>query len=347
MRFLLPILSLVCCLVVNGEREAHAQTLAEAPPFEPPTDKPIEPAGVQPEVTILPEPTPSAPQADEQSEADAAQRLTAVIRSGHRWAGFEPGAWRTMRTVSEAFDGDGDFAGRSLTERTERLVAIDDTTYTLQVETVIALAGRSTPGPSETSLYSMLTDRPVDLGIPTVTEGEPASISLGELMAPCRVWQLVEVTPAGREEQTLYVSDEAVPMVLRRESQTVTSDGDLGTRRVMSITRRRSPALYGEQLTEAWHAATETVHDAGSRTERFVIGGADAPGGVFWEAVTEYGASGQKSRWAVSELLASGRTEKETIESSAGGSGPGVEVEIRPRRFLRMLRRGEPATPDL
>lgn len=348
----------LCLILCGGLLLAHAeilqaQTLAEAPISE------LEPAAVEVEETevsvladpaaeVLAEPVADLPPARDDEESDPVARLTTqlneVIQADHPWARFEPGAWRRMRTVSEAFDGEGAFAGRSLTERTERLVAIDEATYTLQVETVVALAGRKTPGPSETNRLSRLTHRPVELGPPDVQEGESTSISLGELMAPCKVWRLIEESPNGSEEQTLYVSDETVPALLRRESQATLADERVGTRRVMSVTRLQAPMLYGDQLTRAWHASTETTHPGGTRTERLAICGTDAPGGVFWEAVTEYGASGLKSRWAVSELAASGRTEGETIESEKNDSGVGVEVEIRPRRFLRMLRRSEPPT---
>ncbi|MEO0529521.1 MAG: hypothetical protein AAF266_02975 [Planctomycetota bacterium] len=330
-----------CCAV-----QAPTQTLIEAPPFEPTADEDAGSTGR----SILPAPNDAMPLAGKPSESTVsgdAARLADLLRETHPWARFEPGAWRTVRTVSEAFDGDGIFAGQSQTERTERLIAVDESTYTLEMETVIALAGRNTPGPSETTRYSLLTDRPVDLGEPTVAEGEPTSIRIGEVMAPCGVWQLRRESPAGLVERTLFVSDEAVPMVLRRESQTTDPEGDLGTRRVMSVTRRHGPALYGDRLTDAWHATVQTTHEAGERTERQVIGGLEVPGGVFRESVAEYGASGQKSRWAVSKLVASGRSPDETIGAESEDEGPTVEVEVRPRRFLRMLRRGEEATTDL
>lgn len=280
--------------------------------------------------------------AEEVDLAASTAELIETIRESHPWARFEPGAWRRVTVTSEVFDEQGAFAGRSLSERTERLTAVDETTYTLSIESVVELGGLRTPAPAELRRFSVLTDRMADdEGSVTAKPGEPSSISLGGTVASCRTWTFESKNPKNTETETLHLATGTGPVILRRERQT-TLDGEPGRQQTESVTRLETPAPFGDELASTWHATTTTTHPTGARSEAFSVRGKDAPGGLFSESITEYDASGQKTRWAVTRLVASGRTPAENIGSQPDGDNiPAVSIEVRPRRFLRLLRRDE------
>ncbi|QDT69555.1 hypothetical protein MalM25_24940 [Planctomycetes bacterium MalM25] len=304
---------------------------------------PVEGSSVEPEsepaLAEAETPSPGA----ETPDADKGEQLRATLRASHPWVRYEPGAWRRLQTISEVFDESGAFAGRSVSERTERLVAVGDRTYTLSIEPVVELAGRRTPGPIETQELWLVNDRSVEEPVVAIMAGEPTSISLGDLAVPCRTWLIESGSELRAEKLTLYVSDQNEPAVLRRQGQTVLGS-DAGPLAIEGVTRFGTPTIYGDELTATWQVESTTEHPTGERTEAFAIHGFDAPGGLHQEAVTEFDAAGAKTRWQVTRLVASGRTPSEDIGSPKPQNGPpSISVEVRPRRLLRLFRRGEAA----
>ncbi|MEQ8846485.1 hypothetical protein [Botrimarina sp.] len=299
-----------------------------------------------------PAPTPAPTLAAEPIEAsgesipppprEAAEQLAERLREEHPWARFEPGAWRKVRIVSEAFDERGQVVGGSLAEQTDRLVSIDSQSYTIQTERVVTLAGRSTRRPIETRRLSLWNDLGADAGPLKVTRGDRTSISLGGVAVPSQAWELEQHTPAGLEVETLYTSLDGPPLVLRREQQSIVDDSP-ATLRVYAVVRRGQPLLMGESLVESWQT-TETIEQtSGARSETLGVYTTQAPGGLVHETLNATDAAGTRARWAVTELVEWGRDPDETLAYRADGErGPSVEIEIRPRQLLRMLRRGEP-----
>lgn len=341
---------------------AIAQELSEAPRFEAPPLPPVESDSERPrEKSVLKRDAPDGAPAEAERESSPAApetvgeqppvtddegQLLASLRATHPWGRYEPGAWRRLEIISEVFDETGAFAGRSVSERTERLVAVGERSYTLSIEPVVELAGRRTPGPVEAQKLWLLNDRPVEDPIVSTQAGEPTSISLGALAVPCRTWLIESGSDTRAERLTLYVGSENEPAVLRRQRQAIL-EGEPGPLTTEGITRFGAPTIYGDELTTTWNVETTTEHPTGERTEAFAIHGFDAPGGLYQEAVTEFDATGAKTRWQVTRLAASGRTPGEDIGSPKPQSGPpSISVEVRPRRLLRLFRRGEAADAE-
>lgn len=347
---------------------ASAQELSESPPFEAPPLPPAEPSEPPPrEKSVLKVETPTkaplqspaaenklpmaAPESEGPSLNDERAVLLELVRQKHPWARFEPGAWRRVEVLSEVFDETGAFAGRTVSERTERLIAVGERSYTLSIEPVVQIAGRRTPGPVEARKLWLLNDRPSEQPIIAWTAGEPTSISLGETVVPCRTWTIDSGVfgaeePQREEKLTLFVSQESQPAVLRRKRLSVLQ-GEAGPVFTESVTRFSMPAIYGDELTAAWHTESTTEHPSGERTEAFAIHGHDAPGGLFQRAVAEYDAAGVKTRWQVTRLVASGRTPTEDIGSPKPQAGsPSISVEVRPRRLLQLFRRDREAAEE-
>ncbi|WP_197526192.1 hypothetical protein [Botrimarina colliarenosi] len=282
---------------------------------------------------------------EEIAPPEVPSELLDQLRAGHPWARFERGAWRRVRVITESFDAAGDFAGRTNTERVERLEATDDRSYTLQSENRVAFAGRPAPGAAETQRLWLLTDRPTDLGVPAAIEEEPTSISLGEVVVSCQTWRVTTEFEGALADERICVAPERVPSVLRRQLVSTSGEGP-GTIQTQAVTRLDLPAIYGEELTRSWHVSTTITQPDGSRTERSAVYSADAPGGLHWEATSVYDSQGRRTHWSVAELVESGRTPIERIEVSEATGLPEVAIEVRPRRFMRLLRREERRDED-
>lgn len=338
-------LLLVCGGMLMNTEAATGQASSEAPPRETPGRIEPQAKGEKSVLTDDPIALPAEAGRDLPDEnLVAADELSAKLRASHPWARFGAGAWCQSRTVSEAFDAQGEFAGRSLTERTERLVAVDVDSYTIAVETVVSLAGLRRPEPIEALRYHLLTDRPYELGEPTVTRGEATSFSLGGMALPCRQWILRHEQDDRGEEDLLYLADDSMPPVLRKERQAVIN-GEPSTRSEQSVTRVQTPILLAQAITPAWHATTRVTQPDGSRSETFSVHSPDVPGGLYSQTTTEFDAEGNRLRWAVTTVMLAGTNPAESAELGPREGQPAVSIEVRPRRFLRLLRREERRDP--
>lgn len=344
-----PILGLLLCCggVLVNVGVVSGQALTEAPPFETPAL--IEPAAERGEESVLTE-GEEASAAETQPEQPgetpaAADELRAKLRVAHPWARFGVGAWCQSQTVSEAFDASGAFAGRSLTERTERLVAVDDDSYTIAVETVVSLAGLRRPESVETLRHHLLTDRPYELGEPAVSRGEATSVSLGGMALPCRQWIIRYEQDDRGQENLLYLADESTPLVLRKERQAVV-EGEPSTRSEQSVTRIQTPILLAQAIAPAWHTTTRVTQPDGSRSESFSVHSPDVPGGLYSQTTTEFDSAGNRLRWAVTTVMLAGTNPADSSELGPSVAQPAVSIEVRPRRLLRLLRREERRIPD-
>ena len=271
----------------------------------------------------------------------SAEELWVELRANHPWAQFEPGAWRKTRTTSEVFNEFGRVASRTLTERTERLVAVDEHTYEIAVDTVVELAGRRTPGATVQRRLSIATDQPIALGEPEITPQEIGSISLGQVMAPCRVWRIEQPVPGGIQVDTLWVAEEGFPSILRLERH-ATIEETSASRRVQSVAAIGAPVAYGSFLVDGWRVETTLSTPSGERSESQAVHSAEIPGGIQHASVVEYDPEGHRVRWSVTQLVGSGRTPQEALGAESEDSEPTIAIEVRPRRLLRLLRGEQP-----
>lgn len=332
------------CVLLGLGAPATGQALSEAPPFEPSSVRAASnDSASESSILVTAElEEPAAAVAEEPAERLPSPResLLASLREQHAWARYDPGAWRRLQVLSEAFDAEGTFVGRSLTEHTERLIDVDEESYTLSVESTVELAGRRTTSEPKEQRYSLLTDRPFPESAPTLAEGEPVSISLGGVLITCRVWRLGVAGEADDDAnfELLYVADDGVPRLLRRE-RSLALAGQSATRHDERVTQAGAPAEYGGALVKTWHSTGEMTQPSGARSERFAVHASEPPGGLLQESVVEHDAEGNRSRWATTRLIESGRTPKERVETTSQGAEEKA-LEVRPRRLLRMLRRG-------
>lgn len=67
---------------------------------------------------------------------------TLVPAEHHEWGKFRPGAWKHVRMTREDLDGQGKVVSTSVTETTTTLIAVNNRSVTLRVDTIVEISGR-------------------------------------------------------------------------------------------------------------------------------------------------------------------------------------------------------------
>ncbi|WP_146402978.1 hypothetical protein [Pseudobythopirellula maris] len=315
------------------------------------------------------EPTPAAPEAlpapagaSLPAPPSEAKRLdpdrlggVALPPEHHPWARYAPGAWRRLRIINETFDDRGRLTGRSVSLRTERLLAVGAETYTLLSTTHVEVEGKPLPTASQEIELSLLADSPESIASAEILE--PASLTVGGQMVPCERWRITANLPRGRWEETVFYAAGHAPYLLKRErvllasrpttppdesqdqadegenavSPQPTVDADHPAQRSwQSVTRTDLPAEIGDKLHESFQVHGETTSDS-LRVLTSETHCAAAPGGLVSARTVEYDAVGRRTGWTSMQLVALGLDPE-------GADDLDDEDGFRPRRLLRLLR---------
>jgi hypothetical protein len=278
----------------------------------------------------------------------------------HPWGSFDVGAWRQSKITSESFDAAGALVGRSVTARTERLVRKSPGTVTLGYETVVEVSGKRLPGPRQEVTIDLWTDEAMEEGAHAAPRGErlaDAVVSLRKRPIECQVWAFSTPLDRGERLHTVWYAPGEQPSILRRE-QADQIEGTAASRERQSVTRRRIAMPLAGGVVEAYFVATDRELAGGGRIESYGAHAAAVPGGLLTEGVTELDAAGQRVRWTTTELVTWGATAAdrqgggaasppgvaegmEPPNDAPAGALPATRRDGRPRRFLRLLQRGE------
>lgn len=279
----------------------------------------------------------------------------------HAWARFTPGAWRTLRTVTEAFDDAQRVISRTETVKTQSLIAVAGQTYSIESVTEAIVAGKKLQGTPQTATYSLLSDE--TFPVTKITELEPASVSLAGRVIPCKRWSVLLAKPEGPLAETLFYAADYSPYVLRREwsqgriatgsdnngdtnrnagpnasASTETSPTDEIERtepdRVEMVIRLKSPITI-DGATDSRRPGAATLVSSNhvlirsqrgdESMERFEVRCFEVPGGLISASQTETDSTGKKKRWS-------------TVELVDYGTEPVLELP-RDRPLLRLFRR--------
>lgn len=259
-------------------------------------------------------------------------------RRRHPWARFKPGAWRTLRVTTETYDEQGEFVSRSVAVRTERLTATEGDRYEIGSEAVLDVGGRRFPGAVQRYDLSVLTGR--GDAPDRIEPDEPATVNLHGQAVPCECWKLSFSTGTEEWTETLYYSSEVSPYVLKRTRVEALGEGVQMESR-WGVLRAGTPVLVDGEIQQGWQASETIQHAGGATTDLFGVHTMTVPGGLLTESEVERSAAGAPVRMAVTELVDWGfEPETSAVENREGGVRVDVQG-LRPRRLLRLLRRGE------
>lgn len=230
--------------------------------------------------------------------SDATPGLSAKL---HPWGLFNPGAWKTVRVVTETLDDRGHVSSISTTDTKTTLVDLDNEGITLEIQACMDVAGKRFEAEPQTVKQGfhgeLLGERLVlkpPLGGQVTIEGQKI---------PCRVQQLETITSGGKTVTTLHYSIVLAPYVLKRESATFDAEGrELGQTHVDVVARNMPVQVHDEQKSGIYVKTVQTKSDGGSVTTLATVL-PEVPGGVVHSSTKELDKNGRLVRRSTLELI--------------------------------------------
>ncbi|MCA9249423.1 MAG: hypothetical protein KDA42_20015 [Planctomycetales bacterium] len=226
-----------------------------------------------------------------------------VAEKDHPWARFQPGAWRKVRIVTEALDEAGDVVGSSVTESSSYLIDVSETSYALEIDTSVEVAGKRLP--SKLQLEEL--DLPADLGL----AGEDsdyklvgtATYAIDDKRIPCEVFEKQDDTPDGNRVTKIYYAANFSPRIVKQEQITTGANGDAPLDELTeSIVAIDMPYRLSSGIVPTWQTKRQRKGPKGS-TVAIEIHSSTIPGGLVAQSTKELDAAGRVLRRSTLELI--------------------------------------------
>jgi hypothetical protein len=223
-----------------------------------------------------------------------------IPRERHAWAAFRPGSWKEVRVTSESLDAAGNITQKSVTQTKTTLLAVENDIYELQIDVIVEVDGRRI----------LSEPKIIRLGLNGEQEGQRVRISylnqqqlkLEQQLIPVQVSQLEICDSTTRKISRLYVSNNCLPHVLRRETDVYDIMGNQLSQTLTDTTVRDITIDILSQRHFAWKNRTELKHPQGTIiTEETLC--SDIPGSVIAHVSHEYDATGKLLKRSTLELL--------------------------------------------
>ncbi len=263
-------------------------------------------------------------------------RAWSLPHEQHPWGRFSAGAWRTFRIESESFDETGISLGHSTTIRTESLLNVGVNHYQLQISTLVDIGGKQLPGTPQVIAFDLLTDGLVEPS--SIDKQGTTTITLHGQAVPCAMWDIVIPLDRGERHELIYYSEEQSPHVLRRE-RTDTIEGRIAGKKTTNITTDGLPILIGDQLQPSRHLLVTEQFTSGGQREAFEVHSDQIPGGLVESTEVDYGPTGQRVRWATTELIGAGLQQGIPLIEPSQDQAKGLQV---PRLMMPQLQSPRP-----
>lgn len=219
----------------------------------------------------------------------------------HPWGLFNPGAWKTVRVVTETLNEQGQVVSTSTTDTKTILVDLDNDGVTLEIQACIEVAGkrfRAEPQTIKQGFHGELVGANLRIDGPT-----DALLTIEGQKIPCKLEHLESLVSNGKTVTKIYYSLTVAPYILKRES--VTSDPE--SKNVLSQTTVEVTALNMpvEVLGELKNVSqVKTVHSSGNGTlTTWADVLPEVPGGVVGNSSKETDKSGRLVRRSTLKLI--------------------------------------------
>ena len=225
-----------------------------------------------------------------------------IPRELHAWGRFEPGATKTERTTAQSFGLAGDVEAASTTERRTTLVAVDEESYTLRVETTIEAAGKTVN--SETTITRGYDDQERS----SDGQGEHRLIAAGTAASvidlqshPCNVYESISTDQVERRVSRLFYGAQP-PNLLKVETTHVPLAGGAPSLTSYDVFSLDMPWRVGAETYAGAHVRIVRRHPKGSVVTWSIVV-PDLPGGVVSSSSKELDASGRLLNRSTLELI--------------------------------------------
>lgn len=278
-----------------------------------------------------------------------AQSAAGPDRRHHLWGRCSPGAWKTVRIVTDIFDPQVPDHGRHVVQKKMVLTAIDDQKVTIEAQIAWESGWkRFTPPPRlwRIGFHGELFDPGWQL-----KEQQTTETVIDGRAYPCRMllWELA--TRTNRTLTRVYYSDEVVPYVLRRHSVTTDMEGKVVQGETnYEVVSLKKPWNFLSQ--PSCGIETRTVQKTPQReilTQSIVL--ADVPGGEVWNHSDEKDLQGKTVRATTSEVLSYGYDSQDERSGPLRKRGARLRrlgeaaMELLPPGGIEIELDGRPATP--
>jgi hypothetical protein len=235
--------------------------------------------------------------------------LAEITPQMHPWGRFQPGAWKLVRVITEAF-GEGP-AIASVTETKTTLSNINENDVTLLLEVSVDVAGKQFDAePHE--VRQGFNGEPAGEEVRTVvTELGDAELEIQGRKIPCKIEQVELEGATSKAVTQIYYSETVAPYILKRQSKTTDPDGKVLSDTTVDVIALDVPTNTRDGIRPAAHVKVVHKHAKGTTTT-LAVTCMDVPGGIICHSLKELDESGRMVRRSWLELVDYGLTPDET-----------------------------------
>ena len=217
------------------------------------------------------------------------------------WQGVGKGSWRKERIVNQTLDKKtGKVIETSVTKTTKTLIAFDEKSVTVQIVSVLGLAGREfVSPPTEVTYYrhGEATDETV-----VVAELEPQKIKVDDKEFSCHVRQVTINGAEAKQVITSFYADPKKPFLLRRKIEAWDLDNELKYSSHQAVIGLNMPEQVLGEIKPATHSRTIHTNPKGTTTT-FSIRCGNIPGQIVSNSVKETDTSDHVVRRSIMALI--------------------------------------------
>ena len=219
----------------------------------------------------------------------------------HPWGHFDPGAWKTVRVVTETLNEQQQVVSTSTADTKTTLVDVDNDGVTLEIQTCIEVAGKRFEAEPQTVKQGFHGE----LSVPNLKLTEPTDgqVTIEDQKIACKVQQLESVGADSRTTTTICYSPTLPPYVLKRESVTNDLEGktELSKTTVEVVSLNMPLELQGKTKNGTY---VKTVHrSAKGVTTTLALVLPEVPGGVVSSSSKEVDKTGRLVRRSTLKLI--------------------------------------------
>jgi hypothetical protein len=224
-----------------------------------------------------------------------------VGRSTHPWAQFGSGSFSLLKRTSETTDEKGR-RETTVTHTRTTLLAIDEETYTLKIETIVDAGGKQIVGDPKI-VRRTFDDLPAE-ATPTVKDvPDENSVVVEKKKLPCRVYEVSFNNEVHRTTTKTYYNSAIAPHVLQRKTSTIDAQSGNEQRYVeQKVIAFDMPCRVGNEMKSGAHVQIEETHSGGT-VMTIVVLCRDVPGGVVSQTSREMDTRGNVIRRSTLELV--------------------------------------------
>ena len=227
-----------------------------------------------------------------------------IERKHHPWGRCPTGAWKIVRVITETLDEQGTITSRNITETKTTLAAVNDDGVTLEVRTIVELAGRRFESESQIvkqGFHGELAGH--DLKI---KDCGPGSVTIEERAIPCQVFEMDSTAGNAKTSTRIYFSDTLSPYVLKRQSTTTDLPGKTTLNETtVEVVALNMPCEIVSDVRCGTQVKTIHKHPNGSISTLAFLS-PDVPGGVVCHQSKETDKNGRVIRNSMLKVVSYG-----------------------------------------